>query len=50
MRWKYQILAKSLNETERPLIVSVSLSMALASEAHWADRQFRRFNPTLKKL
>ena len=47
MLWKREALAKSLNETERPLIVSVSLSMAFASEANRAERQLTTFEANL---
>ena len=47
MLWKREALAKSLNETERPLIVSVSLSMAFASEVNRAERQLT-FEANLK--
>ena len=38
-----------LTETERPLNILLSLSMAFADKAHRAEEQFRRLKPTLNK-
>jgi len=39
-----------LTETERPLNILLSLSMAFANKAHRGEEQFRRLKPTLNKL
>jgi hypothetical protein len=41
---RYQLII--LTETERPLNISVSLSMAFAAEVHQVEGQFRRLEPT----